>query len=155
MRDMIHTTIDAVQKTHVNEHKDYEYKRGDLVSEEMAKQFTLSVYEIPPGKSAYPYHYHTLKEEVFYIISGQGVLKTHTGDRQVKAGDFLFFPVGETGAHKLTNASESDLLVYLDFGSNNELEAAFYPDTGKAGIFTKDIQQLYKMSDAVGYYSGE
>jgi len=155
MKEIILAAADSVVKEHEDEHENYEYFKRVLVSEETAKQFTLGMLEIPPGKSAYPYHYHTMKEEVFYILSGRGVLKTHTGDREVKAGDYIFFPVGEAGAHKMTNNSDSEPLVYLDFGSANELEAAFYPDSGKAGIFAKNIKQLYKMSDAVDYYYGE
>ena len=155
MKEITFITIDSAPKKHHDEHKDYEYLKSELVTEEMAKQFTVMAYKIPPGKSAYPYHYHTMKEEVFYILSGQGVLKTHSGDREVKAGDFIFFPVGEGGAHKLTNSSETDTLEYLDFGTKNELEAAFYPDSGKAGIFSNDFEQLYMMSDAVEYYDGE
>ena len=39
-----------------------------------ANNSVVSVYEIPPLKSAYPYHYHHKNEETLYIISGKGVL---------------------------------------------------------------------------------
>ena len=52
----------------------------------------VSVYEIPPMKAAYPYHFHHNNEETFYIISGEGILRTPNGEREVGAGDLLFFP---------------------------------------------------------------
>ena len=55
-------------------------------------QCVAVLYEIPPGKVAYPYHYHTKDEELFYILSGCGTLKTPQGDRVITAGEMLFFP---------------------------------------------------------------
>ena len=115
MNDIIHARFDDLPRKHNNKQKDYEHYKRDLVPMGMAKQCAISVYEIPPGKSANPYHYHIKNEETFYIISGQGILKTPNGERNVKGGEFLFFPANESGAHKLTNSSETELLVYIDF----------------------------------------
>ena len=120
-----------------------------------AKQCTVSIYEIPPLKSAYPYHYHCKDEEVFYIISGEGVLRTPEGERAVKAGDLLFFPADESGAHKLTNASETENLIYIDFDVIHDLDAAVYPDSGKIGIWGKNINRVYRLDSDVDYYEGE
>jgi uncharacterized cupin superfamily protein len=59
------------------------------------------------------------------------------------------------GAHKLTNISGKDMLVYLDFDTNNDIDVAFYPDSGKVGIWGKYINQLFKINQQVGYYDGE
>jgi uncharacterized cupin superfamily protein len=144
-----------IPQKHKSEHPGYEYYKRELVPKGDARQCAVSVYEIPPGKSAYPYHYHTMNEEAFYIISGRGILKTPSGEQEVSAGDFLFFPASEKGAHKLTNSSETDMLVYLDFDTHNEIDAAFYPDSGKIGIWGRNINQLYKVSQQVEYYEGE
>ena len=112
-------------------------------------------YEIPPGKSAYPYHYHMKSEESYYILSGTGLLRTPEGERIVNAGDFLHFPAKESGAHKLTNTSESENLVYLDFDIKHDLDVCIYPDSGKIGIWGMDINKLYRADTHVGYYDGE
>ena len=52
---------------------------------------------------------------VKHIISGEGILRTQDGERTVREGELLFFPTGPKGAHKLTNASETERLVYIDF----------------------------------------
>jgi uncharacterized cupin superfamily protein len=75
------------------------------------KNTLVSVYEIPPGKAAYPYHFHHKNEETFYILSGKGVLRTPDGERKVTAGELLFFPTGPEGAHKLTNTSQTEKLI--------------------------------------------
>lgn len=144
-----------ISPKHKAEHDGYEYYKRELVPQRDSGQCAVSVYEIPPKKAAYPYHYHTKNEESFYIMQGNGVLKTPSGDIAVSAGDFLFFPPDEKGAHKLTNISETEPLVYLDFDTHNEIDVAFYPDSGKLGIWGKGINRLYRLEDDVGYYSGE
>jgi uncharacterized cupin superfamily protein len=152
---ILHIKPADILSEHENEHEGYEYNKRELVAKGQAAQCFVSMYEIPPGKSAYPYHYHTKREEVFYILSGSGTLKTPDGERNVAAGDFLFFPANENGAHKITNTSETKTLVYLDFDTYNDIDVAFYPDSGKIGIWGKNIDQLYKTDRQSEYYDDE
>ena len=57
-------------------HEGYAYTRYRAVSREESDRLTASVYEIPPGKAAYPYHFHTESAELFLILSGTGELTT-------------------------------------------------------------------------------
>ena len=155
MKNIIHMISADVPREHKHEHEDYEYYRRKLVPMGNAEQCAVALYEVPPGKSAYPYHYHTKNEETFYIVSGQGFLRTASDERAVKSGDFLFFPANENGAHKLTNCSDTEMLVYLDFDTYNDLDVAIYPDSNKVGIWGKGINQLYVLGDSVDYYEGE
>ncbi len=155
MSEPLHVKASEVLVKHKREHKDYEYYRRDLLPKGFGEQCAVSLYEIPPGKSAYPYHYHMKNEESFYIISGNGILKTPMGDKMVSAGDFLFFPANEKGAHKLTNISETEGLIYLDFDTHNDIDVAFYPDSGKIGVWGKNTNQLYKIEDQVEYFKDE
>ena len=155
MREMIHLRPMDVEPLHKCDHEGYESFRRPLVAKGTAEGCLVTHYEIPPGKAAYPYHYHAKNEECFYIISGKGRLKTPKGEREVLAGEFLYFPANEAGAHKLTNASETEMLVYIDFDTFHDLEASFYPDSGKIGVWGKGIDQLYETKDQVEYYRGE
>lgn len=155
MSKIVHTKAAEVPYKHKDEQEGYEYYKRELIPKGSARQCAASLYEIPPGKSAYPYHYHAQNEESFYIISGQGILKTPSGESKVTPGDFLFFPADEEGAHKLTNTSETELLIYLDYDTYNDIDVAFYPDSGKIGIWGKNINQLYKTNDQVDYYKDE
>ena len=61
-----------------DEHKhSFELQRS-AVSNPVLTNGKLEVYfyTIPPGKVNFPYHYHTVNEEVFHIMSGQGTLRT-------------------------------------------------------------------------------
>jgi len=91
MSKPLHIKASDATRKHKNEHDDYEYYKRDLVPKGFAEQCAVSIYEIPPGKSAYPYHYHMKNEECFYIISGEGILKTPLGDQLVSAEIFCSF----------------------------------------------------------------
>ena len=105
MEKILQMKISDVPGSHKTPHDGYDFYKHNLVPREIASQCTVAVYEIMPGKSAVPYHYHLKNEETFYIISGSGELKTPDGCKTVSAGDFLFFPANENGAHKLTRMS--------------------------------------------------
>ena len=155
MSEIKHIKIEDIPASHRCEHEGYEYFQRKFIPFGGAKNALVRVYEIPPGKSAYPYHYHHKNEETFYILSGEGILKTPKGERQVKAGELLFFPTGPEGAHKITNTSETEMLVYLDFDVVHDIDIAVYPDSDKIGIWGKGINKLYSQNSNVDYYDGE
>jgi Uncharacterized conserved protein, contains double-stranded beta-helix domain len=113
------------------------------------------VYTLAPKKSNYPYHYHLTSEETFFVMSGQGMLDTPGGPKPVKKGDFMFFPSGENGAHKLTNVSATEDLVYIDFDTKDYVDVALYPKSNKIGVFSKGVHKVYRIDDDVPYYEGE
>jgi uncharacterized cupin superfamily protein len=137
------------------EHSDYAYEKRVIVGKDDASHMDVSVYEIPPGKAAYPYHYHAGNEEVFFILSGAGLLRTPEGERTVTAGDFLYFPNNENGAHKLMNASQNEPLVYVDFDTRRDPEVVFYPDSDKVGILGDGKKMFVPVAQKVDYYDGE
>ena len=155
MSQMKHSKLEDRPASHKSGSEEYEYYRRKFIPFGGSANSLVSVYEIPPGKSAYPYHYHHKNEETFYILSGEGILRTPAGERKVAAGEFLFFPTGPEGAHKLTNCSEQENLVYIDFDVVHDVDIAVYPDSDKIGIWGKGINRLFHPSDAVDYYDGE
>jgi len=155
MGEIKHCKIEDIPASHKCEHQGYEYFRRKFIPFGAAKNTVVSIYEIPPGKAAYPYHYHHKNEETFYILSGEGILRTPEGEKKVTAGELLFFPTGPEGAHKLTNASETENLVYIDFDVVHDVDIAIYPDSDKIGIWGMGINQLYPQNADVDYYDGE
>ena len=155
MEKALITNADKLPVTHKNEHKNYEYFKKTIFSPSDGHKCAVSVYEIPPGKANYPYHYHYQNEEVFYIISGTGLLRTPDGERAVAAGDILAFPACEAGAHKLTNASETERLVYIDFATFHSPEVCFYPDSNKTNVYGFGLSKITRNGTEVEYYDGE
>ena len=155
MPEIKHSKIEEIPVSHRQEHEGYEYFRRKFVPFGGANNTLVSIYDIPPGKAAYPYHYHHKNEETFYILSGEGVLRTPDGERKVAAGDLLFFPTGPAGSHKLTNSSDTENLTYLDFDVVHDVDIAVYPDSDKIGIWGMGINQIYPQDSNVDYYEGE
>ena len=155
MFDFKHMNIEDLPSKLKSKKDGYEHTRRDFIRWGEAEKLGASVYEIPPKQSAYPYHFHHKNEELFYIISGTGILKTPQGEQSVKAGDLLFFPANEKGAHKLTNSSETEKLVYLDVDIVHDLDVAVYPDSDKIGIWGKGVNRIFRKDDDVDYYDGE
>ena len=151
---MRHKNIDELPRKHKVGAAGYEFYRRDFIRIHEADSL-VRIYELPPGKSAYPYHFHLKNEETFFILRGEGLLRTRDGERAVRPGDLLFFPAGEDGAHKLTNTSDTEMLVYLDFDIVHDLDVAMYPDSGKIGIWGMDTNKIYRIGDDVDYYEGE
>lgn len=159
MKKIKHANQRDLPVKHKYEHEGYEYYRRDFLRSFTSRgeggKSVVSIYEIPPLKSAYPYHYHLKNEETFYIISGEGLLKTSEGETRVSAGDFLFFPADSSGAHKLTNTSATEKLVYIDFDIVHDIDVAVYPDSGKIGVWGKDTNRVYDLDSDVDYYKSE
>ena len=155
MSQIRHSGIEEIPASHKCEHEGYEYYRRKFIPFGGAKDSLVSVYEIPPHKAAYPYHFHHNNEETFYILRGEGILRTPDGERKVRAGELLFFPTGPAGAHKLTNCSDTEDLVYIDFDVVHDVDIAVYPDSDKIGVWGMGINELYPRAEAVDYYDGE
>lgn len=155
MAEIIHTRMENIAPQKRGNDGVYEYTRYSALPQGYAQHSAVAFYELPPGKSNYPYHYHLTSEETFFIISGKGILKTPDGEREVHAGDLLFFPAGANGAHKLTNASDCELLVYIDFDTIADPNVCVYPDSNKVGVYGKDLRKIYRLEDSVDYYDRE
>lgn len=68
-----------------------EFTVKPIVEQTDVDQCRVNFVEVEPGNFAYGYHYHETDEEVFYIISGTGIVRTANGDVTVKAGDAITF----------------------------------------------------------------
>jgi uncharacterized cupin superfamily protein len=116
----------------------------------------VSFMEIPPGRSAYPYHWHELATEVYVVLSGRGILRTPEGEREIVAGQVVVMPAGIVGAHRLHNPSTTEPLRYVDIDTVSRLDVVHYPDSGKTATSLDDGGvMIVRDTDAVGYYDDE
>lgn len=99
-----------------------------------AEQLGCSLYELPAGRRAWPYHYHTANEEALFVLSGSGRLRADGEMYQLTEGDYVTFPADESGAHRVLNDSE-ETLRYLVVSTMNEPDITVYPDSEKFGVY--------------------
>jgi uncharacterized cupin superfamily protein len=117
---------------------------------------TVRAYEIPPGQSCCPYHYE-YEEEWLLVLEGTPLLRTPDGERELRAGDLVCFPVGPEGAHKVSNRTEAPTRVMM-WSSAREPAVAVYPDSDKIGVWPgrdEDELMVRRAEGAREYYDGE
>jgi uncharacterized cupin superfamily protein len=118
-----------------------------------------SLWELPAGEAAYPYHFHYADEELVIVLSGRPSLRTPEGTRELEEGEAFRFPLGEEGAHQILNRSE-ETVVFLAVSSNGRPDVIVYPDSDKIGVGERlpqggGLRAFFKRSDRVGYFDGE
>ncbi len=120
------------------------------------KDLGCSIYVVPPGKTAFPYHAHSLIEELCIVLEGTGTLRHEGGEGPIRAGDVIASPCGT--AHQIINSSTTNL-KYLVVSGNTTADVVLYPDSGKigavSGAFGKGVWHFTKLSSATDYYDGE
>ena len=137
-------------------HPAYEFSKFEVSPRNGGNQCAVTFYDIAPGKSNYPLHYHTSSEEIFYIIRGHGIVETNDGEISISSGSVIICPSGKGGVHKITNKSDSEVLSYIDIDTIPTTDMCVYPKSEKIGVFLNDgFMKFYKQSNDVKYYDGE
>jgi uncharacterized cupin superfamily protein len=147
----------------VTERDSTEFRRKQLAEDTDAEQLGCSLYELPPGKESWPYHYHTANEEGIYVLAGSGTVRGNDETVPLEKGDYVSFPTGESGAHKITNTSD-DVLRFLMVSTMQEPDVTVYPDSGKFGVYAgsppgssgeRTLEGYYKIDERVDYWDEE
>jgi uncharacterized cupin superfamily protein len=141
------------------EHPGFQCRRARVSRQAGSERLGLSLWEVPPGEAAYPYHHHLAEEELVIVLDGRPSLRTPQGWRELTRGEVVAFPRGEQGAHQLVNRTQQTVR-FLAFSPNGEPDIVIYPDSGKVGAFERlaqggGLRELFRMSDSVDYYEGE
>jgi uncharacterized cupin superfamily protein len=141
------------------EHPGFRARRARIGRQAGSERLGASVWEVPPGEAAYPYHYHLGEEEMVVVLEGAPSLRTPAGWRELAAGDFLTFPRGEAGAHQLVNRTDR-VVRFLAVSTQGDPDLVFYPDSQKMGGWERLPQGggfggMFRLDDEVDYYEGE
>ena len=111
--------------------------------------FEVELTRVPPGCTNFPLHSHSQQWEFYIAVSGQGCLRTLTGETVFQAGDALVCPPGE--AHQIKNTGTIDLLYYV-IADNPPSDLIHYPDSGK--FMVKPERKVFRMVET-SYFDGE
>ncbi len=127
-----------------------------------AVELGATLHVLQPGETAYPYHFHFANEELMVVLEGRPSLRTPSGWEELSEGDVVAHPVGEEGAHQVTNRS-SGPVRFLMVSEMNGPEVVVYPDSGKIGAreqaprpgASAGLWKVFRASDEVDYFEGE
>ncbi len=138
-------------------------RRKQLGEAAGGEQLGCSLYELPAGERAWPYHYHTANEEAIYVLSGAGTLRLDGETTPLGAGDYVALPADERGAHRVVNDGDEPLR-YLVVSTMDEPDVTVYPDSEKFGVYVgsppggreaRSLEGYYRTEDDVGYWERE
>jgi uncharacterized cupin superfamily protein len=139
------------------------FRRKRLAATVGAADLGCSLYELPPGKRSWPYHYHANNAEALYVLAGEGQLRAPDGTHRLAPGDYVDFPTGEAGAHRVVNDGD-DTLRYLALSTLRDTDVTVYPDSEKIGVYAgaapgadgeRDVSGYYEHDAQVDYWDGE
>jgi uncharacterized cupin superfamily protein len=103
--------------------------------------FGVNLMRLPPGVWSSQRHWHALEDEFVFVIEGEVVLVTESGEEVLRAGDSAGFKAGIKDGHHLQNRSQQDALV-LEVGSRKPEDQGEY----------SDIDMRFVRADAGGGY---
>lgn len=134
-------------------------RRARLSRQAGSERLGLSLWEVPAGETAYPYHWHLGEEELLVVLQGRPSLRTPQGWRDLTQGEVVAFPRGEHGAHQIANRTQESVR-FLAFSTNGEPDIVLYPDSGKISAAERrpdggGIREIFLREQAVDYYEGE
>lgn len=118
-----------------------------------------SLWELPPGEAAYPYHFHFSDEELLVVLSGRPTLRTPEGVRELAEGEVVRFALGEEGAHQILNPTDVPIR-FLAVSSSGRPDIVVYPDSDKISASERlpgggGLFAFFRQGDAVDYWEGE
>lgn len=106
--------------------------------------FGVNLLRLPPGAWSSQRHWHSHEDEFVYVVRGEVVLVTDSGEEILRPGDSAGFKAGVPDGHHLQNRSAHEA-VLLEVGSRKpSADAAHYPDidlhypAGGGGYTRKD-----------------
>jgi uncharacterized cupin superfamily protein len=91
-------------------------------------QFGVNLTRLVAGAWSSQRHWHSDEDEFVYVLEGELVLVTDSGEEPLKAGDCAGFKAGVPNGHHLQNRTAHDAL-FLEVGSRRPKEDGVnYPD---------------------------
>jgi uncharacterized cupin superfamily protein len=136
----------------------FECRRARLGRQAGSEKLSLSLWDLPAGQAAYPYHFHLAEEEILVLIEGRPSLRTPDGWREMEPGEVVCFRVGEDGGHQVVNRGEEPVR-FLAF-SNQQPDVVVRPDSDSISVVERrpeggGFAQHFRLADAIGYFDGE
>jgi uncharacterized cupin superfamily protein len=129
-----------------------------------ARLLGYSVVRLRPGARAWPFHFHHVNEEFFYVRGGTGELRGRDGVRQLRPGDAFVCPPGSGGAHQVRNVGEAPLELFA-LSTMEAVEVTEYPDSRKVYVMVgaapggrageRELDAIFRLDGAVEYLDGE
>ena len=142
------------------------YSRADVRIGPMigVKDLGISYTEVPPGKSACPFHNHHVEDEMFIILEGEGTYRfgaetlSDQGRRRARRAGGR---AGDGAPDHQHRHRAAPLLRHIDHVAGGRLRV---PGSGKFGVFSRStrnpydkstVRHLDRLGTGLDYWDGE
>jgi uncharacterized cupin superfamily protein len=159
MTDAVRPNILDPKFDELRDHPGFMARRARLGYALGSEGLGASLWELPPGEAAYPYHFHYSDEELLFVLSGRPTLRTPTGKRVLEPGEAVHFPLGEEGAHQVSNPTDEEVR-FLSVSTNGAPDVVVYPDSNKISASERTpsgegLHTFFDRGSEVDYWQGE
>jgi uncharacterized cupin superfamily protein len=118
-----------------------------------------SMWKLPPGEAAYPFHFHYSDEELLFVTQGRPTLRTPEGERVLEPGEVVRFGLGPEGAHQVLNPTEEEVR-FLSVSTSGAPDVVIYPDSEKISASERlpeggGLHTFFDLDSQVDYWKGE
>jgi len=156
--------IDDLEYSSQNHGENFEAEFAPVANRLNAIKLGYRVTRVPPGKRAWPLHAHYVNEELFYVLTGNGVVRFGDDSYPIRKGDFIAAPPNPDEPHQIVNTT-AQVLTYICVSTMLEPDVVTYPDSDKIGIIAgtppgrvpekKGLFKFVRNDSGVGYWDGE
>ena len=95
-------------------------------------------------------HFHTLEDELVFVLDGEVVLRTNEGEQVLGVGMCAAFPAGVQDGHQLVNRSDR-AARYLEISNRDPEDRAEYSDVDLAYSKRPDGSAFFTHKDGTPY----
>jgi uncharacterized cupin superfamily protein len=114
------------------------------------KNFGANLVTLAPGAVSAPRHAHSRQDEFVYMLVGESMLVTDTGQVPLRTGMCVGFPAGTGNAHHLVNQTGTDC-VYLVVGDRSGGDTVDFPDDDLVALASPDGTRRFAHKDGTPY----
>jgi uncharacterized cupin superfamily protein len=142
----------------IREHPGFNCRRARLGRQAGSEKLSMSLWDLPAGEAAYPYHFHLAEEELVVLLEGRPSLRTPEGWREMEEGEVISFLVGESGAHQIVNRTEEPVRFLAI--SNQQPDIVVRPDSRSLSVVERrpeggGLSHNFSIDDSAGYFDFE
>ena len=105
--------------------------------------FGVNHLTLAPGVWSSQRHWHSHEDEFVWVVSGEVVLVTDSGEEILRAGDCAAFKAGEADGHHIINRSDRDA-VLLEIGNRSSEDRTVYSDID---MVAEPMEEGYRRHD--------
>ena len=105
---------------------------------------------VMPDRESAPPHCHSLEEEIFVILDGEGVVALGEEETEIRPGHIVSCPAGTGVAHVFRAGAGG--LTYLAYGMRNSADVCYYPRSGKLAF--RGVGLIARL-ERLDYWDGE